>query len=516
MTRLRRMPFAVADATGRGQRPADLSWREAQHRLPRRRVSFSQAGWLLPVLLLTGAVASRSFLGPDWVGLTAVNVACATALVGVGRRRPHRTAWAWAGAIVLLFGGFIQLLWLGYKLRADPMYIIVYSPDLSWLQPEDVVRAYGAFTLLFSAFCLLASVWIVFGPTPRFATQPTSINARHLKIWIVRFSLGYVVLTLVQIVLGFGQFGGASSSGVLLTPLSLYRQNFFPGVLVVGLWVFDGRDSRWWFGCLAGLGAVSAIEAYISTSRGTVFTYGLPILFLWYLCRRFLKVRKAIVIGGLAVYFLVNPLLTNLRAERLQATLMSGYTLPQDTGLSVGGLTQTLDHTLIRVGGAEGLLTAQHVGASLGTPGILDLMRPNFMTDYYTYNIVGIPKAAPIADFRSPAALGNTVLVGGALGAAGVLAFLVFVFGMTWWFIVRFFRSWPVGCALFCGSVVSYVSEGAMVTVYKYLLVALALEWLCRRLSRSANRGGTSGRATFSTSATTGRKRSGREPATVT
>lgn len=463
------------------------------------RWKWSNVAWLYPLAFALGALTVRGYLSPEWAFLGILNVLAATVLVAATRHRPAASAWAWAIAIVLLVGGFFQLCWLGYKLNTDPGYVAVYIPQIDFLNEGDISRSYGEFTLLFVVFCSICAllVW-TFSPVARHEAQVEVRSPSRLLGTLKWGTALYVVLTLWQVRLGFGSFGTETPAFPyhLTTIISFYRQIFFPSLLMLGLWVFDNpRDRRWWWTCLVGTAAVTAVEAYVSTSRGTVFTYGIPMLFLWYLCRRFAVWRRWAIIVGLVAYLIASPILTSLRSERLQATqIASGVALPEDGGFSANGIEQTLDHTIVRVGTAEGIITTMHYGVStgIGYHGLVALVQPNYLTAFFTFEVVGLPRDSSVADFRSPTGLGDTILVGSQFGAVVVLGLLVGVIWVVWRWIVARWEAWPVAGALMCGALVSFFSDGAPVTLYKYAIGAAVIEGLYRwsnfRPSRPAPR----------------------------
>jgi hypothetical protein len=439
----------------------------------------SRFAWLLPITILVGAYLGRASLGPNAPFLDVLNVTMASILVLTIRGLPRRSAWLWAATLVLISGGFLQLFWLSYQLKIDPAYIPTNLPDIAWLSPSDIYGAYLELTALFSVFVVVAALLVHFGPSPRFDLNPQHVGPAF-KRWIAGGTAVYAAATLLQIALGFGLYGTATATLPFHsnTIISFYRQELFPSMLLLGVWVFDKGSTRWRHACIFGLGGVAAVEAYVSTSRGTLITYGVPLLFLWFILGRFTKSRKVLVVLGLVAYLLFTPVLSAIRLDRLSsAHVISGVVRPEDYALA-----QSLDRSLIRVGGAEGILVARHYGQQLGFAGVVDALSPNTLILYYTYNVIGLPKDTPLADFRAPAALGVAVLVGGDVGAVGMWLVLLALFAAGWSWILRCGMSWPVGCALFCGAIASYFSEGGVVIIYKYALAFLAVELLYRHL----------------------------------
>ena len=469
----------------------------ANERVPRARRRW--AAWLLPVVLAVGAYLGRANLGHHALVLTLANVAFASLVVLSLRNKPFRSAWLWAVVIVLLDGGFLQLFWLSYKLHTDPVYLAVYTPGLAWIAPRDIESAYRELSLLWAVFACFAAGAVRVGTLPRFPQRTELTRLAELKRVVTLAGAGYALATLVQVALGFGLYGTATAASLpfhLTTVISFYRQNFFPAILILGAWCFDRAGHQQWLRrCVAALGVVAAVEAYVSTSRGTILNYGIPLLFLWILTGRMTKGRKSVVIFGIIASLALSPILTTLRSQRLFAShAITAVSVSQPNGITVSGIVAGLQRSIIRVGGAQGILITQAHSQPLGLNGLPRVFAPNGLIVYYTYQVVRLRQDTALFDLRSPSAPGAAILVGGPIGAALVVLIVLVLLGLCWMGIGRRCRSWPVGCALFCGAVVNYFSEGNMVFIYKALLAAAVIEWIYRRYGGRNSGGRTSGR----------------------
>lgn len=449
------------------------------------------ACWSLVVVLLAGGFIARAHLGPEpttWVLLTAANTLALALAVG-GLRQARLPPVMFAGILgVFLLGGVFQVYLLSYNYLSHPNFINDQVPLLSWITSSDISRVYGLITLAFVIFCLMVSVLAAVplrSPIPR---SSSITDFRPLSTLLVWATVGYVGFTVLQVTLGFGQsalYNRALPFRVVAITL-FYRRDLYPALLLLGIWAYDRRKTKLSYRCVIATGMVAVSASYVSTSRGTAIIFGLPILFLWLLTGRFTKLRKAMVVAVFVMYLAAAPVLSGLRATRVQAATgaaRSANAVVSPPPLSAESLNYEVGHVVFRAGGAGSLLFSARQPGQLSVGGLWRVFRPSGLTSYFTYEVVGIPVSATIASSQAPTVIGLGMLVGGPQGMVLVLVLVVLGLDLASRWIARTLWSWPVALALLAYAAVAYFSEGVTIQFYKSMLAIAVTEVVYRRVA---------------------------------
>ncbi|MDQ3679168.1 MAG: hypothetical protein M3378_01215 [Actinomycetota bacterium] len=457
----------------------------------RRSPAATVACGLLVALLMLGSVLGREHLAADvqtWFLLTSANV-LSLVLVLSSLRRTRLPHVMYAGILaVFLVGGIFQLYLLSYDLDEGTI-ISTQAPLLSFISSEDVAYVYGLLSLAFVVFCLLATVLATIPVRPE---RPLASGPVHLLTFrrvLVAASILYAGLTVLQIVVGFGQNALQNPSLPFpLIPFTLFfRLQVYPGLLLLGIWVFDRYAMKLSYLCVGATGVVALSDAYISTHRGAIVNFGLPILFTWLLTGRFTKLRKSIVIAGLVGFLLVAPVLSALRLDRVFAvTETPAVTRNRPSLLSSEALNIELGRLFLRVGGAGSMLFAIDRQDALSVGSFLRVYRPYGLTDYFTFDVVGVPLHATIAQGRSPTLIGMGTLVGGVQGLVMVVALTTVGLTLAWHWIIKRLWAWPVGLAILSHGALVFFSEGVTILFYKSILAIAVTEFVYRFVVRRA------------------------------
>lgn len=442
--------------------------------------------WFLLLVVAGGAYIGRGDLvnGADyWVLLTIVNLVTIAAAIVLLRHRPlHRVLVMWGIILVYVLGGVLQAFLFNYNIAANSTFLATQDPEMAFATQGDVGNAYGLITLSFSLTVGAGLFWAATTRRPHFPIVQRTASFRRLTTWLIWLSIAYGLLTIFQKLEGFGVLDISPKPLPLhIVALTLfYRQFVYPGALLVGIWVFDRGSKRkmWW--CVMAIGVVTASDTYLSTSRGDVIYFGLPLLFLWVLTGRFTRLRKSLVIVGLLAYLVATPVLTDLRASRAHAAtntnVATGVATVAPSPFSTAGLDKSIGHTLIRVGGTGSVIQTAGHQAPLSITGIYDAYRPSGLVSYFTYTVVGVPRSSTINEGRTPTAVGLGALVGGTFGVALLSLLTISLMALGWRYILRHFMTWPVALALFAESALRFYSEGVPIQFYKTLLAIAAIE----------------------------------------
>jgi hypothetical protein len=457
---------------------------ETQWGAHRSRVA-AVACWSLVGVVLVGAWVCRTNLGPDaatWMLLTAANALALGLAIG-GLRQAEVPPVMFAGVLaVFLIGGIFQLYVFSYNVVRSPVFITSQAPFHGHFSGADVARAYELVTLGFVLFCLMAAVLVsvpVRMPLPRFSNLTRYDLLTSVLVWS---AIGYAGVLAIQMAFRIGQAAlyNRPLPFHLVTITLFYQRHMFPALLLLGLWVFDGRKPKSSYACLVGMGLLTASVSFAATSRGAILRFGMPVVFLWLLMGRFTKLRKLLVVGAFLVYLVSAPVLSTLRVTRVHEA--TGVVRPAVTTSPFSGdsLNYEMAHLVFRVGGTGSLLFAQQHAQSLSIGGLGRVIGPEGLTDYYTHEVVGLPVNTTIKASLAPTLIGMGTMVGGAAGLVVVLALTVLGLDQLWRWMARRLWTWPVAVALLAGAAVGFFSEGVPVTVYKTLLSIGVVEVLYR------------------------------------
>ena len=233
-----------------------------------------------------------------------------------------------------------------------------------------------------------------------------------------------------------------------------------------------------------GLDLLQSVNPMSAQNRGSLFYYGIPVLFVWLLVGPFTKLRKTLVVVAFVAYLLLAPLFSSIRAARVQTTILSAPTAKVSS--STSSVDRQLGVFLLRVGGTGAMLFSLHSERHLSIGGIGQVYRPSGLTSYYTYQVVGIVKSATIADSQAPTLVGMGMLIGGPEGIVMVLVLTLVGLELAWHWIARKFchGQWH---SQFAQAALIFFSEGVTIQLYKSLLVIAIIELLYRYIVRHTN-----------------------------
>ena len=459
----------------------------------RRGTAAKIACWSLVAILIIGAFAGRANLSPDPLTaflLTAAN-AIALLLAIASLRHAQVPPVMYASILgILLVGGILQIYLLSYNFPRNSAFVNDQLPFHSWIGSSDISQAYGYLTLAFVVFCLLAAVLTAIplrAPIGRASTVTKLSRFTTLLVWA---SIGYVGFTVLQLTFGIGQAALYNKPlPFRLVAITLfYQRDFYPALLLLGIWVYDRHQPKLAYLCLVGTGVVAASLSYGTTSRGSIIRFGLPLLFLWLLTGRFTKFRKSLVIAGFALYLVLAPILSAIRVDRVRAATGASPSTARPTPLSAESLNYELGHFVFRVGGAGSMMFAMRRQDELSLGGLQRAFRPSGLTSYFTHDVIGRPRHATVASSQAPTVLGLGTLVGGPQGMVMVLVFTVLAFDMLARLIAKRLWTWPVALSILTYTIATFFSEGTPIIVYKSLLAVTMIEIIWRFAGRRGSR----------------------------
>jgi hypothetical protein len=447
------------------------------------------ARWLILGVFLIGFVICQDVLGSlggPFIALTVLDtVACAVLLSRLGGPL-RRTFWAWLGLVLMLDGYFLRMYWFVYHLN-NPVYINKYYSELRWVTKARILAAYPWASAGFITFCVLSSVALSLAsvePEPRRRRPQTPALAPWTQLVLMLF-LVYLLASLLQYRVGYGVRGVANPSLPLHlgTIVTLLRQDLIPGLLVLALWVFDGRDRRWTVVTLTLIFTSGLVDSLLSTSRGELILFTAPVFVLWAMTGRFNRQRKAALALVLVSALVLVPIVSAFRVQRITGTA-SSTTSPT----SLESVTQSAFFFVDRIG-TGGIEAVWYALDHKGTPSVtrtLHFLRPHVFTNYYTSEIVGVQAAN---DYRSSGMFGAFIIIGSGLllilGTASVVALLS---GL--WRGLRRLDCWPVALSLSSVTIALIYADptGALAAVLKLMIEVLACEVFYRRLARQTSR----------------------------
>jgi hypothetical protein len=452
------------------------------------------ARWLILGVFLVGFVICQDVLGSLGSTFTALTVldaaACAILLTRLGGPL-RRTFWAWLGLVLMLDGYFLRMYWFVYHLN-NPVYINKYYSELRWVTKARILAAYPWASAGFITFCLLTSVALSVG-----LGDPETLSRRQrrpaLPAWtqlVLMLFLLYLLASLLQYRVGYGVRGVANPSLPLHlgTIVTLLREDLIPGLLVLSLWIFDGRDRRWTVVTLSLIFTCGVVDSLLSTSRGELILFTAPVFVLWAMTGRFTRQRKASLAVVLVAALVLVPIVSAFRVQKITGTA-SSTTNPT----SVESVTQSAFFFVDRIGtgGIEAVWYAlDHKGAPSVTQ-TLHFLRPHVFTNYYTSEIVGVQAAN---DYRSSGMFGAFIIIGsGLILILGTLTVVALLTGL--WRALMRLDCWPVALSLASVTVALIYADptGALAAILKLMIEVVACEVIYRRLAKPTSSSQTVG-----------------------
>jgi hypothetical protein len=364
----------------------------------------------------------------------------------------------------------------------DPAYIASLYPEIEWLTRETLLHGYSWMTLGFVTYCVAAAAALSRSSRPRAAPQPSASTVRLRRDLTFDLAaavfLVYLLATLLQVKSGYGVLGASNRglSGPVGALLTLYRRYLTPALLLLALWIFDKRKPMLARLVIGAVLLAGVIDAFATSSRGSLVTFMLPVFLLFILTRRLTPARRAFVAGTVVAVIVLFSIISAIRFNSTSANAAGG-SVP-----SVQKLVGSGTVVLARVQGAEGVwfgLPFAETGLSLSRT--VHFLRPPTMRNYYTYSVVGVTKANT---FEAPGLIGAFMIIGGAGGVILFMAVFVFLVARGWSRIARTFETWPVALALTGSYLVGFIGEGTLLLgdLVKLLLVIFVCETLYTRL----------------------------------
>ena len=441
--------------------------------------------WLLLLLFLVGFITCQNVLGDLGVGffaLTCLDTAACALLLSRFEAPLEQTLWAWIGLILILDAYFARMFWIVNHLN-QAAYINRNYYDIRWVTRDRILAGYPWASAGFLVFCIAASAALTLPHQPP-TTRQRPLRSVALVPWtrlVVGVFLVYLVASLLQLRLGYGIRGVANPSLPfrLGTLIAFLREEVVPSVLVLAVWIFDKRNRRWTNITLILLFVSGVLDSLLSTSRGELLLFTVPVFALWGLTSRFTPPRKWALATVLIAAAVLVPLVSAERVQRISGTSGTGPTISLDT------LTQSAFFLGDRAG-SGGIEAIWYSLDHKGTPSVartLSYLRPYTFTRYYTYTVVGIRTNN---DYRSSGMFGAFIIIGsGAVLVALTLCVVLLIVSL--WILLRRLRTRPVALALATVTVALIIVDptGAVLTIPKLLIAVGVCEVLYRRLALS-------------------------------
>jgi len=446
------------------------------------------ARWLILGVFLVGFVICQDVLGSlggTFIVLTVLDAAACAVLLTRLAGPLRRTFWAWLGLVLMLDGYFLRMYWFVYHIN-NPVYVDKYYSELRWVTKARILAAYPWASAGFVTFCVLAAVALSVGAgeaEPRRRQQRTPSLAAWTQLVLMLFLL-YLLASLLQYRVGYGVRGVANPSLPLHlgTIVTLLREDLIPGLLVLSLWVFDGRDRRWTVIILSLISLCGVVDSLLSTSRGELILFTAPVFVLWAMTGRFSPHRKAALAVVLVAALVLVPVVSAYRVQRI-----TGNASSTSSPTSLESVTQSAFFFVDRIGtgGIEAVWYALDHKGSPSVTRTLHFLRPHVFTGYYTSEIVGVQAAN---DYRSSGMFGAFIIIGSGLvlilGTFSVVALLSFL-----WRTLMRLDCWPVALSLASVTIALIYADptGALAAVLKLMIEVSACEVIYRRLAKPAS-----------------------------
>lgn len=447
--------------------------------------------WIMLLAFLPGFLASN-LTGTDstfiWLHLACM-FACTWLLTRLTLPN-HRTLWIWIILFVFLDGYIIQSPLIAHDIANSFQILQVQNPELLWVTFLVITAGYPWITTSFVIFCTVS--WIILGFTvdARELARPVEFSGDTVVSRTIRVSLLTFALSLFCSVLQFHYHLAIAGAEVNQLPFHLntiitrYLTNVGPGILLLCFWVIERSRRQSLSGLpLILLGIQAIIYSILSTSRGGILEFLLPVVFLWIVSDRLSKNKVAFLLGLLGATAAIFPFLSALRYARVVESkgLLSAITSMGSIyqgGDLLGQIGAVLGHIVLRVTGASGVwyslgYTAEGISPSR-TFTLLFGNDPFY--EYFTRAIVGVFTPG---DYRSPGLVGAFMLIG---GAAGVVFFTVLYILLThlMWTLFSKFSTAPVSLAITGGALLTSTSEGTL--LFQDLLAVVFVCLLCEGL----------------------------------
>lgn len=462
----------------------------------------------LAIALLLGTTLGSLTFAPGFAAtwwMATMAAAAAFGFVAVSLRKPAKTvAWAWVMVTVFVLGGVYKSInfWINYESTELFTRYREYS-----VIPKSVMLASNRWVLAsLTVFLITAALVLLFTEFRHAESYPLAqVTNRRTTLLLLMVLGGTILASVLQIAFGLavlGTVGGAQSLPFRLgTVINRFTIDIAPMLLLLCYWIFEQQKHS--VGRIVALSALlfqGVVFSVISTSRGGLAQYMLPLLLLWILTGRFSGLRRTLTILGMVFFLLMLPFLTQLRIQRLhnsEGFVNDVVAAVVETSAQPPGdlLTESVEHITNRFLGAEGVWFTLLVGRDqLTIDQRIDIVRtPYKLGSYFTLYYANV---GGVGDFRSPGILAAFMILGGNAVAIMMLIALYTVFISTVWGLACRLPCWPVILAGLGKVVLVFTNEGTLLfqNFLSFALVTLLVQMLYSWVSGQRV---TIGRATF-------------------
>lgn len=393
----------------------------------------SRFRWLLLLLFVVGCASTFEVFrlnGPEYFVLSLLSAVACTVLMSRLDGPAESTFHIWLLLLVFCAGYYAQF----FLLAANPQIYQGLLLTPATMSETALIAAYRTTTLAFLVFCLTA--WLLLARRRRHAAVARTPTVR-VTIGSARSACTFLLLAILLLEALTAYVAWQSRIAVMgaqaaTLPYRLAGAIFYtrliilPGLLLLLAWLSDRSRLRTLFrAALCVLLAHACADAVLRSSRGTLVTALVGLLFLLVLSRAMTRRRLAWIAAGLAVSLLLFPVLTNYRNARIAdpsqiaAPLRAGFLRTYRSETASQTVTNTAYALFFRVTGMACLVPAAANGrAPLG------IESASQVTLYFNRAILGIP--ATWMNSVAPSLVGWFYIVAGNVGVClGIAAFIV-------------------------------------------------------------------------------------------
>jgi len=319
---------------------------------------------LLPVTILWIVVATVSLSPLDswFLPLTCACMVSLALLIAQADVPLRRSLWIYIILYVFVGGYFWKALYIGANL-SNISFMRSHYPGLLWVTPSYIVMSFHWFGVAFVVLCLSMWLYLVFR-APSSSDQPYRkpqlVPQRVFELAIVLFVLTVAALG-IEYRLGLGVLGVTSTTLPfhLNTVVTRFVSDVSPALLVFCIWQLDDPRSRSrWFAALSFITLAGIGYSLVTTSRGGLIRFLLPVFCLWVLSRTLTKQRIIFMGAMLALALVLVPIVSSIRYAEIARN--QGIASPvQTASLSpttvIDNLVEGATHLSGRFGGVDGI-----------------------------------------------------------------------------------------------------------------------------------------------------------------
>jgi hypothetical protein len=424
---------------------------------------------LLPVTVLWIVVAEIALSPLDgwFLPLTCACMLSLALLIAQADLSLRRSLWIYIILYVFIGGYFWKTLYIGANL-SNVSFMRLHYPGLLWVTPSYIVMSFHWFGVAFVVLCLSMWLYLLFRSPASVDQQyekPRLAPERVFEMAIVLFVLTVVALG-IEYKLGLGVLGLSTTTLPfrLNTVITRFVSDVSPALLVFCIWQLDDHRSRGrWVAVLTFITVAAVGYSLVTTSRGGLIRFLLPVFCLWVLSRTLTKQRLVFMAGMLGLALLLVPIVSSIRYTEIARN--QGIASPvQTASLSpttiVDNLVEGATHLSGRFGGVDGIwYSYPYAAQNLAPDRIYTVAFQQPIDVYYTRSIVNIQV---LTQFQTPGLVGAFMLLGGWPGVVLLCALYVWLNGFLWDFLGRFSAA-PATLSIFAGILAIFTSEGSLV-----------------------------------------------------